>query len=89
MSSRAILISSALLAALVSGSAHARSGGSSNGDSYENDMMRNPRLIEPGGEAGRYLSYYPRQGYDQRRAAEAERSGYGYPRNIRVRPYGY
>lgn len=88
--SRTMLAATALLAtALATGAAEARSGGGSSfGDSYYNDMQRNPRLIEPGGESTRYLSYYGSRGYDDRRAAQAYRYGYG-PYGVRVRPYGY
>jgi hypothetical protein len=56
---------------------------SEEGDSYENDMQRNPRLIEPGGEEGRYRAYYGREGWDERQ--EAARSA---PRGrIDVAPY--
>lgn len=86
---RSVLIASALLAAgLAAGPAAARSGGSSYGDSYWNDMQRNPRLVEPGGDAGRYLSYYGRQGYYQRRVAQPYGVG-GYRGQVYVRPYGY
>jgi hypothetical protein len=65
-------------------------GGSQDGDSYENDMQRNPRLIEPGGEQGRYLAYSGRQGWDARQQA-AGRVPYGYrgPQGrVDVAPYG-
>lgn len=65
-------------------------GGAQEGDSYENDMQRNPRLIEPGGEQGRYLAYYGRQGWDARqRAAGREPYGYYNPHGrVNVAPYG-
>jgi hypothetical protein len=64
-------------------------GGSQDGDSYENDMQRNPRLIEPGADRGRYLAYYGRQGWDARQRA-AGRVPYEYAPNGRVdvAPYG-
>ena len=62
-------------------------GGSGYGESYYNDMQRNPRLIEPGADRERYLSYYGREGWDQRQAAAR---GPGSPPygNVTVRPYG-
>jgi hypothetical protein len=66
-------------------------GGSDEGDSYENDMQRNPRLIEPGADRGRYLAYYGRQGWDARqRAAGRVPEGYYYGPHGRVdvAPYG-
>ena len=62
----AALIGLTLLAA---GPAVAFGRHSEDGDSYENDMQRNPRLIEPGGEEGRYRAYYGREGWDDRQEA--------------------
>lgn len=83
-----ILSATALLAAgLASGSALARSGGgSSYGDSWVNDSVRNPRFIEPGGDAdpARYRAYHYREGYHDRQSA----AGYGpYRGQVRVRTY--
>ena len=66
------------------GSAEAQRGGrGDDGDSYYNDMMRNPRLIEPYAEQRRYRAYYGNEGwYDRQRAA-------GYRGQVRVRPYGF
>ena len=65
-------------------------GGSDEGDSYENDMQRNPRLIEPGADRGRYLAYYGRQGWDarQRAAGRIPEGYYGPHGRVNVAPYG-
>ncbi len=67
-----------------------RGGGSDEGDSYENDMQRNPRLIEPGADQGRYLAYYGRQGWEAReRAAGRVPYGFNSPHGrVNVAPYG-
>ena len=63
-------------------------GGSQDGDSYENDMQRNPRLIEPGADQGRYLAYYGRYGWDARQRA-AGNVPYAYTQGrVNVAPYG-
>lgn len=58
-----------------------RGGGSQDGDSYINDQMRNPRLIEPYADQQRYRAYYGNEGYYDRQRAS------GYRGQIRVRPY--
>jgi hypothetical protein len=84
----ALSAAAGLLAAVVAAPAEARRGGSSDyQDSLVNDTVRNPRLIEPGGEETRYRAYYGGAGYDDRVRAEQ-----GYPHTsrgrIRVRPSG-
>lgn len=68
--------------ALAAAPADARGrGGSQDGDSYLNDTMRNPRLIEPYADQRRYREYYMSQGwYDRQRAA-------GYRGDVRVRMF--
>lgn len=90
MSSKTIVTASAtalLALGLASGTALARSGGgSSYGDSWVNDSVRNPRFIEPyaDNDPARYRAYHHREGYYDREAA----AGYGpYRGRIRVRPY--
>lgn len=63
-------------------------GGSQEGDSFENDLQRNPRLIEPGMERNRYLEYYGSRGLEARRQAWYGRQPQpSYAPNVRVRPY--
>ena len=90
---RTVIVTSLLTGALLSSGAASgrnggRGGGNSYGEPYYNDMQRNPRLIEPGGERGRYLAYYGREGWDARQAtARGYGNGYAPYGNVRVRPY--
>lgn len=87
-----IIVAATLLAGIgATAPASARNGGSNGGsngygESYQGDLLKNPRLIEPGGEYSptRYRAYYGREGYGDR--LRAQRGYYG---DIRVRPYGY
>ena len=65
----------------------AGSGGrSSAGDSYLNDEVRNPRLIEPYGynDPSRYRASNPSAGYYDRQVSSGR---YYYPARVTVRPY--
>ena len=81
------LATAAIAGFALAGPAAARGGGSSYGDSYLNDAVRNPRFIEPGGDdlPSRYRQSHPRAGYDDRQAIEAARQGYR--GRVQVRPY--
>lgn len=80
--------SAALLAAAVPSSARDLGIGSG-GDAYLNDMVRNPRFIEPYADQlpSRYRAYDPRAGWDDRHAA-ARWPGY-YRAPVGVPRYGY
>ncbi|TDR87129.1 hypothetical protein [Enterovirga rhinocerotis] len=75
-----VLGAGALAAASLSTSASAfgRLGGNSEaGDSYLNDAVKNPALLDPNSKASRerYRAYYPSEGWDDRWAAWEAKHG--------------
>ncbi len=78
-----VLGAGALAAASITTGANAfgRMGGESqNFDSYLNDAVRNPALLDPNSKVSkeRYRSYYPSEGWDDRWAAWEAQHGRQY-----------